>query len=117
MSDAASDVGAGRGNFTIGHGQGGAGRRLAAAGVGDDGDGPEPIIGGLGESWRDGPGQNRGTQSQADAVATHDESDPQFRVMVRLIRAKCDENMLRRNWKKCSSVFNHMKVNLRGPDE
>jgi hypothetical protein len=41
-------------------------------------------------------------------------SDPQFRVMVWLIRAKCDENMLRREQKKCSFVFNNIKVNLNG---
>ena len=37
--------------------------------------------------------------------------------MVRLIRLKCDENMLRCNWKKCSSVFNYIKVNFSGLGE
>src|SRR3981081_1910964 len=78
-ANAAGDVGAGSGNFTVRHRKRRALRRFAGTGLGNNRDIPEPIIGclgGCGCCYKRGGGAESGNDKNgADAVVAH-ESDP-----------------------------------------
>jgi hypothetical protein len=77
MSNASRDVGASRGNLTVGDGQGRACDGLAAAGLGHDRDMPEPVIRRLSEGCRRRQAGNSASkqylkQYLTNAIKTHE---------------------------------------------
>jgi hypothetical protein len=115
VSDAAGHIRARRGDFTVGDREHRTRRRFAAAGLGHDGDIPEPVIGGLGDggSGGEGGGRSEGESKKnlTNAVLTH-ESNPRFCVMTRLISSHCVQNLLRRVNSDCSRRIKHLICEL-----
>src|SRR5216684_2262882 len=110
-SDAAGNVGAGGGNFTIRNGQRGVRRRLARSCLGHDRDTPKSVIrglGGCGSGGKDRRGGEGGKKKCGpDAIEPH-ESVPDLCAEAWLIQSQCVQNLLRRDNRNSSQQIKHL---------